>query len=430
MRKLLSKRSVRLVVAFILAIAIWVAVTISNENEYTSHFSVPFAINETEWDGTYAEQIGLRLLDNVSENITLTVKGPWTTVSSLTAADFTIQADYSEIQKAGEQTVSLSAVTGKDVTGCTVSCSPATLTFSCDYWVSKSLELIVDAPSVTVSSDPTIQLGTPVPDVKTEDGYLSVAGPQEKLNQIEKLQAIISAKEQLSDSKSFAATIKAIDKNGKEVNLDGCQISNVEKPEITVMMPVERLKKMKLSCSLKNAPRGIDSSLVTIEPATVEVRGPIEVIDSLGDSIEVTTLNVNNLANEKYEWNVPLKLGNSVTIESGEESVKVSLDLSMYSSKKISLQLTQNNVTITGSGSSSTTVQDRAVTVTLVGKESVLNSIKEEDIRVLVELGTAGNTLKKGTSTYTGRLQLKTNDSVWAYYGETETGMPVYVTVS
>ena len=428
----LDKKSVLLLISFIVAIVLWFVITIDNTSEYTNRMTIPVTINNEAWEGTYADQIGLKLADTVKENVTVTVDGPWSVVGDLTKEDIIVEPDYSTIQKAGKQEVALVASFIKPVSGGRISCTPATITFECDYWKTITVPFAIEAPAVTVVGDEDIQLGTPVPEMTiSKDNTVEISGPQTIVSKIEKLVAVVSDKMVLSETKRFDAMVKAVDKNNAEVVMDHCEIPALESMVVPVVMPVEKLMTLKLNCTMVNLPKGFPDDKISITPSSLQIRGPIEVMKDMTESYEIGQINMDNLEAGKIttkEFN--LKLGNSVVVETQETKATVQVDLSAYTTKTIPLRLTSKNVQVTGSGSNTVTVQDRSISVTLCGTNAALKDITDEDLLVEVVLGRNGNTLKNGSSTYTGRVKVNASGLAWVYYGETETGIPVYLKVS
>lgn len=426
--QLLQNNKVVLFISFILAIVVWAAVTVNSGNVKTRSIVVPLNVNLSN---TYASQIGLKLTSEPATEVVVNVRGKWSVISKLTPDDLQVRADVSTIQKAGTQEVRIlpsrnSVISDYDI----VSCNPAAISIDCDYWTTNDIVLEIETPSLTAKGEEGVQLGTPMIDTKLVDNKVTVSGPQNIVSQIDHLVAKVTESKSISETTTFETVIQAQDKKNNIVSLDNCSFEQFDSTTVNVVVPVELSKEMTLGCIWNHTPKalGNDPFPLTIIPDTVQAVGSIDAMKALGDTLPITTLDFDNLQDELYQWEFPLKTDGSITIEGEEKIATVELDLRGYSTKTFAVPVSKSNVTISRNGQKkNVAIQEKTEEITLVGKAEDLETLTEKDISFTLDLG---NTEAPGTSAYKARVNVKTDKAVWTYYGATGTGVSVYVTLS
>ncbi|MBP5303273.1 MAG: hypothetical protein J6Z00_00040 [Clostridia bacterium] len=426
--KMLRSNRVVFLLSLLLAIAVWIGVTISSGNIQTRIIKVPTTVS---LNNTYASQIGLKLISETSTEVSVEVRGKWSIISKLTEADLEIRADVSSIQKAGEQKVQLipsrsSSIVDYDI----LSCTPSMLTIDCDYWSTASVDLQIETPSLKAEGQEGVQLGTPVTESKLTDNKVTVSGPQSVVEKIDHLVAKITNAESLKETKTFTSELQAVDVDGKALSLKNCSFAEFDSSTIKIVVPVEISKEMSLGATWMHAPSYFEENPLELEidPETVKVMGALDAMKALGEVFPIRVIDFDNLSNEYYHWRVHVQSEGSLRVDEEVSIADVSLDLTDYSRKTFSVPVSDKNVTVTRNGKNmKTAIQEKTETITLIGKSSDLNKITTNDIKFSVDLG---NSDAPGTSAYSGRVVIEKDQSVWAYYGATGTGISVYVTLS
>lgn len=416
------------ILSFICAVVLWVGVTVGAGNVQSRTITVPVSVS---LENTYASQIGLKLIKQPTIEVAVQVRGKWSSISKLTADDLQVRADVSSIQKAGSQEVKLipsrnSANLDYDIGNCT----PSSIMIECDYWKTASVELKIEAPSLTAKGEDGVQLGTPRTEATLKDNKVTISGPQTIVDKIDSLVARISDAEALTETRTFASELKAYDSEKEPVSLENCSFAEFDSTVIKVIVPLEISKEVTLGNNWIHEPRGWsrNNHKALIKPYTVTVVGPKDAMDALGDTLPVSSIDFDNLTNELYTWDIPLTTEDAIRVTDEIETVSVQLDLRGYSTKKISIPVSDSNVSITRNGKNmKTSIQEKTETITLVGFADDLDDITSEKITISVDIG---NSDVAGTSAYTGRVVVDSTALVWAYYGATGTGLPVYVTLS
>jgi len=425
----MRNRRLTLILSFVLAIVLWAVVMSNSNNIQTRTMTVPVRVDLTD---TYAGQIGLRLTSESEMEVSVTVRGAWSVLSTLSADDVRVRADVSTVQKAGKQEVALLLSRNSEIVNYDlVSCTPSVLVIDCDYWDTRSLSIQPDIASLKVADETSLRLGKPVMESVLSDGTLTLSGPQTTLNKISSLVARVAEEKTLTETSTFRAAVVALDESGAEVALDHCTFAELDGADLALTVPVEAYKELTFTYEWLHAPEALAdaSSVLTLSPESVKIIGPVDAVNALSDQWSLGKIDFDTLTNRSYEWKIPLKLADSVSVVGDEVTeVLMKLDLSDRASKTLSLPLSSDTVAFENKPAGKTaTVQAQTVSVTLYGPAASLDNLTADDLSVTVDLSGATGS---GLSTYTGRVKVGNRRDVWVNYGKDNGGVDVYVTLS
>lgn len=413
-------------VSVLLAVVLWAVVMTDNATTQQRSITVPVSVSLSD---SYASQVGLRLIEDVQTDVTVVVQGAWSTITAITTDDIQVRADVSTVQKSGKQMVTLVPSRNSNTANYEiVSCTPSQLEIECDYWETLSVPLEIDTSSLKVADGKTMQLGDPVPDVG-KDGAVSVSGPQTVVRTIAKITAKAESEEPLGETRNFAPELKAVTDKNVAVDLKNCTIDGLENKTLTVTVPVDFYKDLKVTVDWHNAPKAVksDADGLVITPKTVKAIGPQDALAALGSTLTVGTVDFDHLVADKYSWKYPVSLPKAVSIGGEVKEIIVQLDLSGYEKKVIALPVSDANVTFKNAGGKKTEVEKQTINVTVYGPAETLESLKPSQLKLTVDLA---NTKETGLKNYTGTVSVAGVDDVWFYYGKEGTGIPVNVTLS
>lgn len=425
----MHNRKALIAVSLLIAVVLWVVVMTDSTTERTRTITVPVSVDLT--GSNFAGENDVHLIEEVTTDVSVVVKGPWSAVSALNLDDIRVEADVSNITNSGKQFIPLKAFRNSNAGNYEIaSWSPTQVEIECDYWLRDvSVPLEMDVSALKVKDSKTMQLGAPVPDAG-KDGTLSISGPQTTVKKIAKLVAPMTADEPLSETTNFTPTLKAVDAKGNEVEMKNCTVSGLEKKPLTVTVPVAYYKDLSLSVEWHNAPKSIreNADLLTITPQTVKAIGPKDALDALGDTLVVTTFDFDHMVGKKYEQKAALTLPEAVTLGGNAKEATVTLDLSGYKKKVVALTVSNATVTFTNnSAKKKTAVEEQKLNVTIYGKESALEKLDAKSLKVSVDLD---NTKETGLKNMTGTVSFPDGFDGWLHYGKDATGIPVSVTLS
>lgn len=424
----LHNRKVMVVVSLVLAVCVWFAVISGPANTKERTLTLPISV---DLSNTYAETIGLRLSGEVKAEVTVVVQGQWSVISRLTASDLRVRANVSSVQKAGQQDIPLTVEYNSEVVNYDiVSIYPDAVTITCDYWETKTVDVEADTSGLSVPEDSELQIGTPILDpTVTTDGTLTLSGPKTQLDRVEKVSARIRSKEELSDVRVFEAVLVALDRDGNEVDLEDCSFEGLETHSIHVTVPVWVSREIPLTYTVKNAPSGIDAeSRISLSHSSVTLLGPADMLDRLSDIGNLGEVDFDTLTPDRIRREIKLDLPDSVQLVNGDTTIVMSIDLYDFYETEVTFVPSSTNVVYSGNVTGLTpSVQQRPITVTLVGSSSSLWAITADDLKLKVDLSAAA---VNRAAPYAARFTVNGYEDVWVYYGENASGTSVYVSLS
>lgn len=431
--RLLHNNRLMMVVSLFLAVVIWASVTYRPSNIKERALTVNVTLDLTD---TYADTIGLCILDKTSYDVTVAVKGKWSVISGLSANDINVRADYSNLKKAGNQRVSFTASYNSEVTDYDiVSVSPASINVNCDYWEKNlSYKVTPDLSQVSVSDTDRYQLGDAVVDpTQLPDGTVRLEGPRSVTNRITSIVARVEDKVSLSDVAVLPARLVALDENDNEVDISSCKLIDLASDTVNVTVPVWVSKLVEFTYTVKNLPGLFTAAdkAISIAPASLVLLGPPDEVDEVAGTLaNLGTVDFDNLLPENAEITVPLNIPSNCTVLDDVKEVTLKLDIASLRTRTMSLLLgpSQGNVVFQNlpAGLTATLPQQTISEIVLVGKNYKLSGVTAKKLEVVVDMAKA----VKGAGRYEARVRVKGENGIWTYYGSTAHAFSVYVTVT
>lgn len=426
---MLHNRKLMMVVSLIAAIIIWAAVLNGPANTESRTITLPASV---DLSNTYAEQMGLRLLDDAVFEVSVVVEGPWSVVSKLDTDDLSVRVDVSSVQKAGTQTLPISVARNSGTTNYEIlSYSPSVVTVTCDYWQEKTVRVQADISTLSLADPSQMQFGSPVLGTPAvSGGQITFSGPKTEVDQVASIVAKVNETATLSDVQNFEATLLAFDENGQQVEIPHCTFNGLETHSVSMTVPVLVYRDVPLSVTTVHMPAGFQDrpGFLTISPSTIRVLGPADTLNSLTDLGDLGTLDFDQIDLSVSSFSYTLSLPDTVEVVSGSREATVSLNLDGFATQTYSFTATNANVSFTGvpTGVSASIPTQQFSGIQLVGPESSLADITPANLRLVVN---AAETATPGTYRFTARVEVIGHDDVWAYYGEAE-GLSIQVTIS
>lgn len=429
--RLLHNDRLIFIISLVLAVVVWALVVYGPSNEQERTISgVPVTVSL----GTYAtDTLNMRIVEGQDITATVKVYGRRSVVGQLTAQDILLTADTSAMIAPGTYSnISVrSTKSGKQTDYDIVSVELSDSTIVCDIWTEQLFLPEAKLEKVTSADETNYQLGTPVvSSTAFEDGMLRISGPKTEVDRIASVVAVVSDEAQLSATQVFNATLKALDADGKDADITHCSM-NSENAEIKVTVPILFYHKVDLTYRLVNAPDAYATAekLVTFTPSYLELWGTEQGIESFKTKLDaLCTFNFDKLTKDTLEQELQLTIPDGLKILGSVETVKAKFNLTSISSKKLNLQLDENNVKFVNcpAGISVTPVEKNLNGITVYGPAQVINRLKASDLLVTVDVK---NESALGQRTLTSRISAPNYPTVWIYYGETASGYDLLTTV-
>lgn len=421
-----------LVVSLVLAIVIWGTVVYGPSNEQDRTISgVPVTVSL----GEYAtDTLNMRLVDGQDFVASVRVYGRRSVVEQLSAQDILLTADTSSIVAPGTYSgLSIKATkNGKQTDFEILSVEPSVTSITCDVWSEATFEVQAQIPNVSVSDETKFQLGTPVVSSDSmQNSTITISGPKTEVDSIASILAVSDEKQTLTATKVLDATLKAVDSNGKEVDISHCTL-NSDNAAVKITVPVLMYKKVDLQYTLLHAPAAYaqQKNLVSFTPSSLELWGDEQTIADFEAQLKkLCTFDFDALSKENLTQTLPLNAPETLKILGGVEALQVKFNLNAITSKTFNVTLDTKNVQAINCPADATVqpVETALNGIVLCGPANVINRIREKDLQVTVDVN---NEVKEGQRALIARVSVPAYPNVWVYYGENVAGYELLATVS
>ncbi len=222
-----------------------------------------------------------------------------------------------------------------------------------------------------------------------------VVGPAAVADQIDHAVVEVDLTERtMSIGESFRYTL--CDVNDEPV--DAQQITtNVE--EIRLESKIQKIKEITLLANVNyGGGASQENTQVTVEPAAIRVSGSEAVLEELGDSIQICTINLSELEKATNELDFLISLPEGVTNQTGVTSATVKVRITGVSTREFTIDNIQSINIPEGMKAE---IINANLTVKVRGPSALLMTLTEEDISAVVDFSTA----EIGTETYKATIQ-------------------------
>lgn len=392
-----------MVFSLILAILIWVIMSLSNTNESDTVVSnIPIQINLSD----EATANGLEIFSGNDQTASVTVKGNRITLGSITSDDIVVSAQTAgTISTSGTYALSLSArkANSSDNFDITSSVSPSVITIFVDHAKQRKYE-IENRLQYTVADGYHADTSLSTDEIK-------VKGPQSEVSKIASAAIEGTIGGEIKEDKSSEFDVKLYDNLGNEVSNGMLTLSD---STITVNFSVLPEKELPVNLEFKNKPEGLNiDSFLDLSPTNLLIAGPEKIINKL-KSVPTEKIDFSKLSNKKEKLKVNLDLPDKVINLSESKSIDVELDLRSYKSKQITVF--NDNFEIKGlKDNYSYSFSTDELNISVKGPKSKLKNITEKD--VICEIDASDIKGKTGSISLPADVKLKddSNNSCWAY---------------
>ncbi len=418
LNRLLHNERFILIVAFVVAVAVWALVSFGPSNimprEFTTQITVDLA-------NTMAGYNDLRVIGEDTFTISVKVEGPRSVIFNLTGDDINIRPDFSNIQGSGQAVVHLTASKGgKETDYEIVDIYPRDITVDCDYWVAKDFLVTPDTSTITVANEKEQQLGDVVWDtVAIPNGLVRLEGPRKVLDAIASVVAKVEETATIEKTKRFSADLLALDAQGAQLDLSDCVFITPADGKVDLTVPVWVQRKVPLTYQLLHVPEGInEKNLVSLSMSHITLIGEAEELDRVADAVaNLGVIDFDNLLPEQEEGVVVLEVPTTVRVLEGN-TVTMKLALNNYTTKKVTYAVNGLGDVVVENlpeGKTITLPAQKLTDIVLCGPSAVLQRIRPEDLRVVLD---ASGDVGTGSVRYDVRIEVPKYSNVWVYYGE------------
>lgn len=357
--------------SLVLAIVLWGTVTAANNPERTKTF--------TSVDVAPAHLDGTLVIVGSLPQVAVQLSGPRTDMNAIAASDVKASVDLKTIKAPGEYRLDVDVSAPGSIWKRVI--TPSSILVHVDGQASKEFPVTAQ---VIGNIDSTQQVGAVTPGVTT----VTVQGPASEVGQVTKVLASIQVVNQTRDFTDTYSPV-AVDANGNA-------LPNVTITPATIPISVQltaRGKRLAVITQLNGDPaQGYEVVDRTINPSTVLVDGPADVLDSL-ISVSTEPIEVTN-ATETLQKHVALVglPADVKVIDPPDGAVDVVVQIRQ---RGVRQPLPSQEVTVVNVGPGLVaTVSPGAVSVTVVASDAAIAKLTAADVAVQV------NADKLGPGTY------------------------------
>jgi YbbR domain-containing protein len=403
---LLYNRNFLIVLSFIAAICIWIAVSLNASPDISRTIkNVKVTV-----DDSVPSQLGYKAYGADNLYVDVTVKGKRYLVGNnvLSADDIKVTAVTSYVDAPGAYTLQLKAsaagtkdnftITGKSEDYIQVYFDkPETKEFQITPVVNCSGDLLYSDDYV--NADPVLSSDT-----------IKISGPAAEVDKITSVKATITSEGALKSSETYKATVSITDASG---NTPKYLSTNLSKSGVTVTVPVYKRTTLPVSVSFKNSPLYyIDSPLsITAAPSEVNVGIPEAQMSSM-TAAAVGTVDFADINAGINTFTFPVSKITGMKITDNIDTVTVNVDASAMTSRLI--DITTGDITVKNAASKyKVTVSSADISgIKVIGPYDNISALTADDISAVIDL--SGVTLKTGTQKVSMKLSCS-DEKCWIY---------------
>ncbi|MBQ0015174.1 MAG: hypothetical protein KBS82_07655 [Oscillospiraceae bacterium] len=287
---ILSNNKALLVISFLLAFIVWLAIAINQAPEIERVVENV----KVEIDDSVPSQLGYEVFGVDDLHVDITVKGKRYLVGDnvLSADDFTVTALTTHVDAPGTYSLTLKA-TPKDPNAEYSIVAKSMDNVEVYFDTPKTAEFLIEtnvecAADNLLASDEYIT-SDPIPSVEK----IKITGPTTEVEKIQKVVASIKTKGNLKATETQQATLMVADAYGAEIKY---LTLSPAADSITITIPVYTVTDLPITVDLENVPTKYleNPPVITSIPATVEIAVDAKKHDSL-DAISIGKVDFNTL---------------------------------------------------------------------------------------------------------------------------------------
>ena len=368
--------------ALFLALIVWVMAVQQEDPIITVELPDPVPV----------EYVNLRqdltIFGDPVDSVRVTVRGQRSIIESLTSSAFQAQVDLSDLD-AGVHSVPIRVIGPKDIT--IVQVRPAKAVVHIEPLAVKHVRVrveVLDVPPLgyTVRQDA----------ITTEPMTVTVSGPQSQVAKVEDAVAEVYIQGQRS---TVTTEVAVSPRDTNDLPVFGV---SVEPPTVKVTVPIEQqpgfLEVPVVPRTVGQPAPGYRVSSISVDPATVTLRGSPENLQKLPGYVETEPLDISEATSDVVE-RLPLRVPENISIL-GSKTVLVTVRITPLEGGKtvvrpLKLQGIPDGMRVS--------LPIPSVQIILSGPLPKLNNLKPEDVQVILDLSDI-----QGPGVYTLKPQVLT----------------------
>ncbi len=364
--------------SFAIAFGLWayVITVVSPESEAT-YYDVPVVLSNE----SVLNDKGLMIVSQTSPKVTLRLKGNRIDLNNLKHSDIILVADLAKINDPGEQklnyTISYPGSFGYNAFE-VLSYSSDRITLNIVERSTKELDIIVNP------------IGQPAGDyIIAEDGItqdiskITLTGPKSVIDKIAQARIDVDVTD-VSQAMSVTEPVTLCDAEGQPV--DASQVL-VNVTEVNVSIRIHRVKTLQLLLDvIYGGGATEENTRIHQNYSTIKVAGSDLLLETLGDTLTIGTLDVSKIMGDTYSEVYAVTLPEGIRNLSGVEEVKATVTFPGMKTVKLELPVSRNMMFNIPEGLTIEEIGTLICEVTFRGPEELVEHLAEDDVMIRVDL--------------------------------------------
>ena len=405
MRKLIYNDKYLIIISVICAICIWIATSMNLSPETTKTISVPVTV---DFSGSVTEELGIKCYGDESFNVDVTVKAKKYIAKDISSEDLNVQLQTNIVTTVGTHEVPISVSAGENADFSVESYYPSVYTAYFDVPEEEEMEI-----QLNYSTNDYIADGYVGGENLLNESSVIVSGPQTYVSRVSKVTADVAIKNKLKETATINIEPKAVDVYGNSVDYISIKYGS---EKITLTIPVLKVEQLTPNVTITDAPTSVDLSKLSIDYSVKSIKAG--VMEAAGiKAAELGEIKMSSLRVGENKFTFDTGQLDGITVLDDTDKVTVTVTVpSDYRSKDVDITASGVKLNNVPDGYTAKVVSLNADSVTVIGPEKAIDSVKSKNVIVSCDL-----TTKKGSTVQTGNHQYKLTvvvsgvDGVWIY---------------
>lgn len=405
MRKLIYNDKYLIIISVICAICIWIATSMNLSPETTKTISVPVTV---DFSGSVTEELGIKCYGDESFNVDVTVKAKKYIAKDISSEDLNVQLQTNIVTTVGTHEVPISVSAGENADFSVESYYPSVYTAYFDVPEEEEMEI-----QLNYSTKDYIADGYVGGENLLNESSVIVSGPQTYVSRVSKVTADVAIKNKLKETATINIEPKAVDVYGNSVDYISLKYGS---EKITLTIPVLKVEQLTPNVTITDAPTSVDLSKLSIDYSVKSIKAG--VMEAAGiKAAELGEIKMSSLRVGENKFTFDTGQLDGITVLDDTDKVTVTVTVpSDYTSKDVDITASGVKLNNVPDGYTAKVVSLNADSVTVIGPEKAIDSVKSKNVIVSCDL-----TTKKGSTVQTGNHQYKLTvvvsgiDGVWIY---------------
>ena len=385
--------------SFLIAVLTWTIISVAIYPSIPKNFdNLKLSLDIS---GSTAEANGLILTSCSEEKVSVKLEGDRLQVGSLKAEDLTARLVIDNISSPGSRRLSIEVVSNNGKVFTVKNITPNAVMVDFDRLDTREFELTPDIPNIKFAKDKMHNRE----DMHCEPSKVKITGPSSMLDKIDKCLAVTNKELELDSTNMFDYDeIKLLNSSGTVIENE---LFDIEKKDISIIIPVFTQKTVRLSVSIVNVPPNFNKDSIKLTLSEEEILIASEESNpEFPETLDIGKISLSDL-DLNYSKSFPIDLKGFTNL-SNVDSVTVTL----ANENLVKKNFTINDFPISNKPPNyDFNVATKTLVVPIVGPADIIGELTARDIVANVDL--LGYTADADSFRFPVTVSCLTHDDVW-----------------